>query len=336
MFRLDDVYDEAKAIIGNCDDQKLFRWVGDAVSLIANKGDFEGWKGYLDICSRGCSCNGSDSSCTGQDHLGCGSKCITLPREVDTVLAVNIAGMPTLGFGQLFSFHLNGPGDRKQTCEWSWMDQGNWHCTYKDLITPSKLVVHLSNADDNGKEFRVFGYDSKGQVLRQQVNGVWQNGVLIPTIYGLAIPDADAPVVARITGIYKAPSAGSMRLATIDNSGASGVLLGVYEPDETLPQLRRIIVSRACQWVRIAYRRINPIFSSRYDHVPLRSRIALKMGITACKHYSVYQYGEAHAAEADAVRMEVEAQQVAEAPTYSPIQVIDRSNPRDKYDYDIR
>lgn len=38
MFRVDDLYDEAKGIIGQCDDKKLFRWLGDAVSLIANIG----------------------------------------------------------------------------------------------------------------------------------------------------------------------------------------------------------------------------------------------------------------------------------------------------------
>src|SRR5690349_14154798 len=95
MFRVNDVYDEAKKIIGVCDEEKLFRWLGDAVGLIANKGDFEGWKGYLDICTMGCQCNsGADQSC----RLGCcGRRCIALPREVETVIAVNIGGQPALG-----------------------------------------------------------------------------------------------------------------------------------------------------------------------------------------------------------------------------------------------
>lgn len=336
MFRVDDIYDEAKQILGQCDDKKLFRWLGDAVSLIANKGDFEGWKGWVDICTSGCRCDGRTRNCTGRDREGCGHRCITLPREVETVLAVNIAGQPTLGFGQLFNFHLNGPGDRFQSCEWSWQDQGNWHVTYKDLLTPTNLVVHVATPEDNGKEFTVFGYDDKGNVLRQEINGVFRNGLRIPTIFGVALPDADQPKVARITGLFREPSAMSMRLSTIDDTGTTGVTLGVYEPDETLPQLRRIIVSRACGWVRVAYRKTNPVFSSRFDHVPLKSRIGFLMGVTARKHYSTYSYAEAHAAEADAVRMEVEAQQVAEPPTYSPPQVIDRSQLRDKHDYDIR
>jgi hypothetical protein len=231
---------------------------------------------------------------------------------------------------------LNGPGDRSFDCNWSWQDQGNWHCTYKDLITPAKLVVHTSTADDNGKEFTVFGYDSNGNVLRQVINGEIRNGLRIPTVYGVALPDADAPLVARITSIYREPSIGSMRLGTIDDTGTSGVTLGVYEPDETLPQLRRIIINRSCDWVRVAYRRTNPIFTSRWDHIPFKSRIAFLMGVSARKHYSVYDYAQAHAAEADAVRLEVEAQLVAEPNTLSPPQVVDLNQLRDKSDYDIR
>jgi hypothetical protein len=300
------------------------------VTLIANKGDFEGWKGWIDICTRGCHCGGREK------HDSCGSRCITLPREVETVLAVNIQGQPSLGLGQLFNFHLNGPGDREGTCEWSWQDQGNWHCTYKDLITPAQLVVHLGTAEDNDKEFTVFGYDEHGNVLRQQINGVWHNGLRLPTIYGVALPDTDAPKIARITGIHREASVASMRLGTIDDTGTSGVTLGVYEPDETLPQFRRIIISRSCRWVRVAYRRTNPVFTSRWDHIPLKSRVGFLLGVAARKHYSTYDYAGAHAAEADAVRLEVEAQQVAEANTYSPPQIVDRSQVRDKSDYDIR
>jgi hypothetical protein len=125
-------------------------------------------------------------------------------------------------------------------------------------------------------------------------------------------------------------------LSTIDDSGATGTLLSVMEPDETLPQYRRIQLNRSCSWVRVAFRRTNPIFTSRYDHIPLRSRLALLVAMQSRKHIADNQIAEAHSYEADAARMELEAQQVAEAPVYNPIQVIDMSNPRDKYDYDIR
>ncbi len=333
MFTVNEVYDEARKIFGACDDVKLFRWLTDAVSLIANKEDLEGWKGFLDICTAGCSsCSGS----TCNNPAGCGRRCVALPREVDTVLGVNIGGQPVLGFGMLFSFHLNGPGDCRTVCEWKWQDQGKMHCTYRDLPAPAKLVTYLQTAADNGKQVIVYGYDIAGNVLRRQVNGVWQNGYQVPTIYGMAIPDDTAPEVARITGLYKDPTVGSVRLSTTDDSGATGTLLTVMEPDETLPQYRRIQLNRSCNWVRIAYRKTNPVFTSKSDHIPLRSRVAFLLAVQARKHYSDNQIAEAHSYEADATRIELEAQLCAEPPVYNPIQVIDQSNPRDKYDYDIR
>lgn len=334
MFRVEDIQDEARKIIGACDDTKLFRWLADAVSLVSNKEDLEGWKGYLDICTLGCaSCDGA-TQCN--NPAGCGRRCVALPREVETVIGVNIGGQPVLGYNQLFSFHLNGPGDCRTVCEWKYTDLGKMHCTYRDITVPAKLVAYLQTAADNGKQVIVYGYDSNGNVLRRQVNGAWMNGYQVPTIYGLAVPDAQAPTVARVTGIFKDPTVGSVRLATIDSSGATGTLLTVMEPDETLPEYRRIQLNRSCNWIRIAYRKTNPTFNSRYDHIPLKSRVGFLLGVQARKHYADNQIAEAHSYEADAVRMELEAQQMAEAPNYMPPQIIDMSNPRDKYDYDIR
>jgi hypothetical protein len=333
MFQVNDVYDEAKKIFGACDDVQLFKWMGDAVSLICNKADLEGWKGYLDICTSGCSCKDT-STCN--SPAGCGRRCVTLPREVQTVIGVNVAGQPVLGRDQLFEFHLNGPGSCRTVCEWAWTDQARNHSTYRDIVTPAKLVAYLQLPDDNGLQLVVYGFDSKGQVLRRFENGAWQNGYRVPTIYGYAIPDADAPLIARITGVFKDRSAGSVRLSTIDDSGTTGVLLGVYEPDETLPQYRRIKLNRSCNWVRIAYLKSNPLFYSKYDHIELASRVGFLLGMQARKNYKDLKYDDAHTCESDAARLEIEAQQKMEPPTFMPPQVLDMSQPRDKYDYDIR
>lgn len=340
MIQVLDIFDESKKIIGECNNVKFFRWVGDATSIVANKLDPEGLKGYLDICTLGCNCNGSglcNNNGTINGSRCCGRACVALPREVGNILAVNIGGQPTLGFGQTFSFHLNGPGDCKQSCDWSWYDQGGFHSTYRDLVNPSKLVAYLQSEEDNGKRLIVYGYDDKGQVLRRQENGVWLNGYAVPTIFGYAIPEVDAPLIARITAVDKEATVGNVRLSTIDDSGSTGILLGVYEPDETLPQFRRIKLGRACNWVRIAFRRKLPTFSSMFDHIPMSSRIAFLLAMTARKRYSEYQLGDAHAFEADAARLELEAQQAIEPPTFDPIQVVDRNaNLRDQTDFDIR
>jgi hypothetical protein len=198
------------------------------------------------------------------------------------------------------------------------------------------LVAYTSSAADNGKELLVFGFDDAGNKLRRQVNGSWVDGYQVPTIYGYAIPDAGAPLVARITMVQKAETVGPVRLSTVDDSGLTGVTLGVYQPDERLPQYRRIKLHKCCDWVRIAYRKINPTFSSRWDHVPLKSRLALLNAVRAVKYYAETDLGNAHAYEADAARLEIEAQRVAEPPAFMPIQVVDLNGLVDKHDFDIR
>lgn len=317
MFLLDDVWEEAVDIVGTCNERRILQWLSDAVSLVTNKQDLEGLKGYLDICTTG-------------------GQCVTLPREVDAVVAVNIGGRPTLAYDQLFRFHLNGPGDCRTPCSWSWDDQGGFHPVLRDIVTPSKLVTYLQTPEDNGKKVLVFGYDVNGNRLRRQVAGVWMDGYQVPTIFGYSIPETTAPVVARIVAVEKEITVGNIRLGTIDSSGTTGTLLGIYEPDERLPQYRRIKLNRACKWVRIAYRKTTPVFQSRFDHVPLRSRLALINALRAVKFYGDPMLGEAQAFEAHAARMEAEAQRVVESPTYMPIQVVDLNNINDKDDLDIR
>lgn len=317
MFQVNDVWDEAKKIIGVCDDAKLLDWLSDSVTMVANKGDFEGWKGQIDICT------------TNQ------GRCVSLPREVGTVYAVNINGNPSLGLDRLFNFHLNGPGDRGRSCNWSWQDAGA-SPVYRDLELPAKLVAYAQNEEDDGKMFVVHGYDDKGNRLRFSQGGEQLDGYPVPVIYGYAVPAADAPLVARITAIDKDLMTGTSRLSTIDNDGATGTLLGVYEPDERIPSFRRIQLGTCTRWVRIAFRKTDPKFVSRFDHVPLKSRLALLLALQARKFYSEKNIADAHAFEADAARLEIEAQNAQESPTLFPVQVIDRNNLMDKTDYDIR
>jgi hypothetical protein len=316
MFTVQQVYSEAKKIIGNCNDERLFQILGDVVSLIANKGEFEGWRGWLDICTNG-------------------GLCVTLPREVETVLGVNLGGKPTMGYDSLFNFHLNGPGDCR-SCDWAWQDQGKWHATYRDLLEPAKLVTYLQTDEDNNKELIVYGFDVQGNRLRRSENGEWLDGYRVPMVYGYAIPDSTAPLVGRITGIKKARTVGAVRLSTSDDGGTTGTLLGVYEPDETLPEYRRIKLFRSCSWVRIAYRKSNPVFFYRGNHITLKSRIGFLLGCQAWKYYRDGDLGAAHAYEADAARLEIEAQVISDPMLFSTPQVEDLNNPQDKRDYDIR
>lgn len=306
MFQVADIWSEAKKVAGFCDQDKLFAWISDAIALIGNKGTFDPYTGFLDLCvSEG--------------------RSVTLPREVEAVLAVNVGGHPTLGRDQLFSFHLNGPGDCQKILTWTWDDKG-FACTYKDLTAPSRLVAMLQRQEDAGKEILVYGFDQNKFPVRQERGGVLQDGWQVPTIYGYPVFDASAPVFSRITRIRKAESAGVIKLATIDQQGTTGDVLGVFEPDETDPSYRRILLGRSAAWVRIAYRKVNPRIRSLYERIPLRSRMGFLLAMRAIKAYDDNNLVDAHAYEADAARLEIEAQQSAESFTMAPLQVVDIGN----------
>jgi hypothetical protein len=311
MFLAEDIVEEAETIFGFSKPAKLYRWITDAVELLAQKGEIDPLVGWVDLCVD--------------------SGCITLPREIETVLACNIGGRPALGHDQLFSFHLNGPGDFNKRCDYTWMDGGNFP-TYRDLKCPSKLVAFLDNEADAGKVLRVFGYDDQNRPLRTSVNGVWEDGYRVPTIFGYALPESGAPTISRITDVVKDPTIGNIRLSSFDSSTLSGTLLGVFEPDETVPKYRRLKVSNGCSWVRLHYRKRTAEVRSAKDRILLHSRPALILAMHALKFYRDSDLANGNAYEANATRLLTEREGALTSPVGSPIQVEDRNSIMDKGD----
>lgn len=304
MLLVSEIYDEAKEVFGHCNEKKLLRWITDAVQLLANKGEVDPLVGYVDLCVSG--------------------RCITLPREIETVLAVNIGGNPSRARDELFSFHLNGPGEYRAPCDYVWDNSGNF-CTYRDLSCPSKLVAFVEEPTDAGVELRVFGYDEQNRPLRTNANGVWSDGLLVPTIYGYALPASTDPLVSRITAIVKGKSVANIRLSSFDNSTFTGTLLGIFEPDETKPLYRRIRVNTSDPWVRVCYRKRSLELVSQNDRILLHSRPALILALHAIKKFRETDIASAVQFEAHATRLLTEREETLTSPIFSPIQIEDRA-----------
>lgn len=313
MLLVSDIFDDAKDVFGHCSEPRLFRWITDAIELLANKGEVDTLVGYVDLCVSG--------------------QCVTLPREVETILAVNIGGHPSIGRDELFSFHLNGPGDFTTGCRFEWFNTGSFP-TYRELACPSKLIAFLDSEEDSGKMIRVFGFDDQNRPLRTKVGNVWEDGYRVPTIFGYALPDSTAPTISRITDIVKDRTVGNIRLSSFDNSTSSGTLLGIFEPDETKPNYRRIKIGRSCDWVRIAYRKRSAQIFSINDRILLHSRPALILAMMALKKYREFDLGTAMQLEAQATRLLTEKEAVLTSPTPNPIQV-NTEGGLSRHDHDI-
>lgn len=310
MIRVIDIWDECKKIVGNASDEFMFRRLTDAIELLASKGDFDALLGTLDICAS--------------------SKIVTLPPEVETILAVNMVGVPALARDELFQFHLNGPGSCGRSIRHEWMDMSQ-SPTYREIACPGRLYGYCATADDNGAELWVEGLDESQNVIRTEVSpGVWRNGAKIPV--HTTTPGDGSPYFSRITRVQKPVTYGPLRMTTV--TGTDEILLGVYQAHETTPLYRRIQLSSCVDWVRIRFRRRSLTIRSKYDLIPIEPTQSVIMALRALKAYDEPgRFAEGEAFEATAVRWMVERQHTLSSPTVHPIQMLDGADALlDKYD----
>lgn len=313
MTIVNSIWDEAKKIVGNSNDDVMFRRLTDAVEILNGKGDFDAFLGTLDICAS--------------------SKIVTLPNEVETILGVNMAGKPALARDELFQFHLNGPGTCGKAIRWEWMDL-NQSPTYRELPCPGQLFAYCVDPSDQNAELWVYGLDAdQNQVRTNLPNGSYRDGWKVPVFSTTGTAGESAPFFSRITSVRKNVTAGPLRLATVN--GVDEVLLGVYQSYETIPLFRRIQLSSCADWIRIRFRKRSVEVRSRYDLIPVEPRQAILMALRALKKYDEPGgFAEGEAFEATAVRWMTERQHTLSSPTVHPIQMLDGADAlQDKADH---
>ena len=305
-----DIYDQASEIFGPISRQKLFDRITDSIELLTNKSNWDGLTGFLDICS-----------VDWYKPAGCSFTCkesneFTLPEFVDTVLKVNIGDIPSLPQNKWFEFHLNGPGSCNILGDWTWRDRGDYP-TFRDINQASQIVAELDSAADNNTEIRIYGYDDQGRILMQD----GKEGIVIPAIYGVPLPDPALPLVSRITRITKPETSGYVKVIALDPTSTDGVMLANMDPWMTEPRYRRIAIGVTTQTVRILFRKKTRRVQSMLDLIPLYSKMAIVMSMKAVKAYQDGQFDVAANAEAIALRLLEEEQNARNPQIDFPIEV---------------
>jgi hypothetical protein len=311
---VNDILADLKKILGACSLPVIYGKVTDAVQVLANTGEFDPLFGVVDICVRD-------------------GRLVTLPREIYTVLSVNMDGEPAIGRDINFQFHLNGPGDCTDTCKIGWRNYGVVP-TYRPIQTPDKVVAFLTDQDDEGSELWVYGFDENNLKLTTELaDGSVVDGYQVPTIFGYAVPDSTAPTVSRITRIRKATTVGTIRLSTYAADSSTGTQLGTFDYDENEPQYQQIRLEKNADWIRVAYKRRTYAVKSLQDQIPLPSPIAVKLMVHALKYYDEGNVAQAAGFEATARRLLSEAVRAQESPTQSPPQIHDVAFEQMQADY---
>lgn len=172
MF-VSEIIDEVIEILGRCDRQKALKRITEAVKSLQDEGDWNANIGVIDVRTF----NDEDL--------------VTLPRDVETPLAVTVNGMPAFMRDEFFRYHLNGDGLRdEQVIPWAWDDEGG-ASTFMDIKAPGPIIPQCELLSDEGKIVRILGSDPSGRKLRSQLeDGEWVDGIILPLEYSLTNPTA--------------------------------------------------------------------------------------------------------------------------------------------------
>jgi hypothetical protein len=315
MFTVKDILLPVKRALGNCDDETAFDRIDRAVEILCTESDWDPTRGFVDLC-------------VDKD------RCITLPDEVESILAINIGGHPAQGHNMWFQFHLNGPGAGcHEGCNFDWFDRGTFP-VITDPTKPFQIVAQLETDLDNNVPIRVYAYDEFDRWITTIEDGQAMDGFLVPTAFGVSVPNPAAPLVKRVVRVSKGPSKGAIILSTLDFDSASntGTLLGYYRPYELEPQYRRVRLSKHCTWARIAYKRKYFKLIRETDLVPLHSAQAVVLMCQALAKFDNDRLEDGQNYWKTAVALLIKKQQSISPPVGPSIQFADRNLIADKSD----
>lgn len=222
---VEDIYEDIQELLGTCSQKKLFSRLTDAITILGNKGNFDLKTGYVDICAQ------SDG------------RTVTLPREIETPLAVNINGQPVYFRNKWFEFHLNGPGSNCPESPWSWDDRG-YFPTFMDIIRPSRVFAICDLKTDLSAQIRVMGLDATGHDIRtQDPDGTWQRGMLVPVNlfadfpFGIPVPPDSREFIRNVKSVDMTELLSSTPHQIATGAGVTVTLLAGTMPPPLLPNI---------------------------------------------------------------------------------------------------
>lgn len=306
MILVSDVYSDVQRILGTCEDAPVYSRISDAVEILCHKTEIDPLLGWVDI------------------NTG-GGRFVTLPREVETVLSLNISGIPSFPRNRWAEFHLNGRGsDATQSASYFWDDKGDYPTIF-DPTEPVQLsVVAVSSDDVASGELWAYGYDAADKKIYTLVGGSLVEGWSVPLNSAPVAPTSDAPFFKRITAVKRTSGKGFMTLNGTADQASVPSLLGLYEPNDTLPKFRRISLSQGACWVRVQYRRKIYAIKTQNDFIPLHSKYALLLMCKALQKYDNDKIEEGLAYEKKALELLLD-KQFSSNPQVSPTMQVSKT-----------
>jgi hypothetical protein len=302
-----DVFDDAADIFGPIGRERLFDKITEATEALANKSQWDGMDGYVDILSDG-------------------RGYISLPPQIEVPVGMNFCNTPAQMKSRWYEFHINGIGSRCIPCD-SWMDVGE----YPIIVEPPsgvRLYAISSFEADRGASVRAYGYDQTGSWIRSIENNVYVDGEIIPVSVRT---NTDAPEqipvtsheFAQISRVSKSVTDMQIELwggtsnytqqdfispPVANDPPTTPLFLAYYEPDETEPMFRRIKVPANVTWVKMRFRKTTLKITKMSDVINMRSKTALVTMLRSLKALDVGDINASQGFETVAVKLISEEQ----------------------------
>lgn len=222
-------------VLGVCeDDEKVADYTNEAARRLLSRGMFAG--------------------CYGRFTIALTDGCITLPRPIESIVtAASCCGQVTVR-NQWYEFNDGGFGLLScDNCGINQLVDRGTVVSYRDMSggTNSYLRAYAFNVADDGKFITVQGYDDNGNWVRTATG---PSGSMIDG-ERLELPNINTDPndyvqsttkFTALTGVIKDPTTSKVLLYEYNATAATELDLANYEPDETLPQYRRM------QWTAIS------------------------------------------------------------------------------------
>lgn len=208
---------------------------------------------YTNQAARRLLTRGMFAGCYGRFTIAVTDGCITLPRQIESVItAASCCGQVTVR-NQWYEFNDGGYGllDKDSGIASQLVDRATVPA-YRDMSggTNSYIRVYVGDASDVGKTVTLQGYDQNGQWIRTLNSGVWVDGEKLT----LASPYVQSTKkFTALTGVIRQATNTVQRLYEFNATTSTELDLAVYDPDETLPQYRRMFWSGYCDSSQTRY-----------------------------------------------------------------------------------
>lgn len=222
--------DALKNVANSCSSSDQFvSYVNRATAMLIKRGAWFGTEVLVRFCVYGCR--------------------IVFPRYVSTVRGGRFCKHGEIEVKNNWYSILSWPACRATNWQADsiTMSDGGLVPTFREITgnTGKFLRYHVVKGTDYGKNITFYGKQYGNQPLQEQISGVWQNGLTLTSANPFG---QTTTLVTKIDQIVREPTEGMTYLYQYDPVSTDLLMLGQYEPNETNPQYRSLIINGMGGW----------------------------------------------------------------------------------------